>query len=282
MINSKVRRGVPLQKISPNKGIMSTQIPEAAVARRETIEVVPGEYCVKLDEKPYMLFRFTFTLDRAGSGLKHPNVLGRLPCTLEFKHYRNGGSKFWSSRPGVDIYVAVDKMHVRLVLEKTWSYPKLRIGNAEFTTSVGGGGSPWAELLSSPVSTFTNIKLATLLEICRLAMTPQQAKAAGVALPAVETDNTAFLANALARMGSSKRLAPGNKVILLPDFSFRNSQEVDFVSWRNGQKMVCSREGFSIWISLCRIDWVKTAQANNISVRTPTDLVYNGIESLAA
>jgi hypothetical protein len=113
-------------------------------------------------------------------------------------------------------------------------------------------------------------------------MTPQQAKAAGVALPAVETDNTAFLANALARMGSSKRLAPGNKVILLPDFSFRNSQKVDFVSWRNGQKMICSREGFSIWISLCRIDWVKTAQANNISVRTPTDLVYNGIESLAA
>ena len=113
-------------------------------------------------------------------------------------------------------------------------------------------------------------------------MTPQQAKTAGVVLPAVETNNTAFLANALARMGSSKRLAPGNKIILLPDVSFRNSQEVNFVSWRNGQKMVCSRDGFSVWISLCRIDWVKTAQANNISVRTPTDLVYNGIESLAA
>ena len=243
-----------------------------------------GEYCVKLDEKPYMLFRFTFTLDRAGQWIEASQCTR--PITLHF---------------GIQ---ALPKRRIQILVPpgRAWTFtlPWTKCTSAwcskkpGLTLNCGLGmrnsppqlegeefhGQQLAQILRSPRSPTSSWRHCW--RIRPLAMTPQQAKAAGVALPAVETDNTAFLANALARMGSSKRLAPGNKVILLSDFSFRNSQEVDFVSWRNGQKMICSQEGFSIWISLCRIDWVKTAQANNISVRTPTDLVYNGIESLAA
>ena len=258
------------------------QIAEIPIHGQTGIEVIPGKYCVTLEDKPFLLLRFPFTLDCAGSRLTHPNLIAKSTSKQEYKHYRTGGSKFWSARPGVDVYLAVDKRHIRLVAVEGGSYPKLRIGNTEITISVGGGGSPWTDYIRSTATVLTNVKVAVLQEVARMAMTPQQAAEAGVVVPPQCCEDPRFLANALARMDAAKRLAPGHKVILQANFSFRDARELAFVNWVNGQRMICSKDGTNVSVSLCRIDWVKTAETNNISVRRPSDLAYNGMERMAA
>ena len=181
------------------------QIPDIPIYGQTSIEVLPGKYCVTLEDKPFILFRFPFTLDHAGVRFMHPNLLARFTDTQEYKHYRENGSKFWSARPGVDILMAVDKRLIRLVKAEGFSYPKLRIGNAEITTSVGGGGGgTWTDFISTRVTVCTNIKFTTLREIARLAMTPEQALKAGVTVEQPPSSESLFLANSLARMDSAK------------------------------------------------------------------------------
>jgi len=69
----------------------------------------PGKYHVALEDKPFLLLRFPFTLDHAGVRFMHPNLLARFTDIQEYKHYRKDGSKFWSARPGVDLLIAVEK-----------------------------------------------------------------------------------------------------------------------------------------------------------------------------
>ena len=261
---------------------MNVQVAAIPIHGRSSIEVIPGNYFVTLEDKPFLLLRFPFTLDCAGSRFTHPKLLAKGASKQEYKHYRSGGSKFWSARPGVDLYLAVDKRHIRLVAEEAGSYPRLRIGNTEITTSVGGGGSPWTDNIRSTVTVLTNVKLAVLQEVARMAMTAEQAAKAGVVAQTPSCNDTPFLANALARMDAAKRLAPGHKVILRDGFSFRDSQELAFVHWVNGQRMICSKDGMHVSVSLCRIDWVKTAALNSISVREPSDLAHSWMERMAA
>jgi hypothetical protein len=251
------------------------------ICGRTSIEVLPGNYHVTLEDKPFLLLRFPFTLDHAGVRFMHPNLLARFTDTQEYKHYRKNGSKFWSARPGVDLLIAVEKRLIRLVKEDGGTYPKLRIGNAEITTSVGGGGgSIWTDFISTNVTVCTNVKLAALQEIARLAMTPEQALKAGVTVEPPASNGSQFLANSLARMDSAKRLVAGSKIVLHDQYSVQNSQELDFVKWVNGQRMICiTKNGTQAWVSLCRVDWVKTSAANNIPVRTPAALAYNGMEN---
>jgi hypothetical protein len=259
------------------------QIPEIPIYGQTSIEVLPGKYRVTLEDQPFILFRFPFTLDHAGAGFIHANVLARFTETQEYKHYRANGSKFWSARPGVDLLMAVDKRLIRLVKEDGGTYPKLRIGNAQITTSVGGGGgSPWTDFISTKVTVCTNVKFATLQEIARLAMTPDQALKAGITVEQPPSNGSQFLANSLARMDSSKRLVAGNKIWLHDQYSFQHSQELEFVKWVNGQRMICTKDGMNAWVSLRRVNWVKTSAANNIPVRSPADLAYNGLEKVKA
>ena len=82
--------------------------------------------------------------------------------------------------------------------------------------------------------------------------------------------------------GLTKRLVAGNKIWLHDQYSFQHSQELEFVKWVNGQRMICTKDGMNAWVSLCRVNWVKTSAANNIPVRSPADLAYNGLEKVKA
>jgi hypothetical protein len=46
--------------------------------------------------------------------------------------------------------------------------------------------------------------------------------------------------------------------------------------------MICTKDGMNAWVSLRRVNWVKTSAANNIPVRSPADLAYNGLEKVKA
>ena len=225
-----------------------------------------------MDASTYIVFRFPYTLDHAGSRFSSPNLLGTRACLQEYKHYRQGGSKFWSARPGVDLYVAVDKSKIRTLVDEGLSFPVLRVGNSEFKTTVsGGGGTIWTDYLGTHVTACSNLRLAILKEVATHAIDPQAAKLLGIALPAhVAVD--VRIDDALARLASTKRLVSGNPIMLKDGFSVYGQRKLEFDHWASPQMLSCKITGSSVRASLCRIDWIETAKLNSFSVKTTSNL----------
>ena len=225
-----------------------------------------------MDEPSYIVFRFPYTLDHAGATFTSPKLLGTRACLQEYKHYRQGGSKFWSARPGVDLYFAVDKAKIRILVDEGHSFPVLRVGNSEFKTTVsGGGGTMWTDYLGTNVTVCSNVKLAILKEIATHAIDPQAAKIMGVSLPAhVAAD--VRIDDALARLASTKRLVSGNPIMLKDGFSVYGQRKLEFDHWASPQMLSCKITGSTVRASLCRIDWTETAKLNSFSAKTTANL----------
>jgi hypothetical protein len=87
---------------------------------------------------------------------RHERALTQ-PRTLEFKHERRDGSKYWMQEAGVEhIFVIPDEL-VHVQPEVTYSFPKLEIGGVTITASTSGGtsrcGQGWSDYLGLVIGT---------------------------------------------------------------------------------------------------------------------------------
>jgi hypothetical protein len=252
---------------------------EFIIGKQTEILIIPDKYKITVDQTAnYILFELPYALDHHCWDLQPPNLLGRRTSLLEFKHYRQNGSKFWSCKPGISLYFAVAKDNIKILQKEGYSYPELKIGKTSFRVNVSGGGGPlWTDHLGANVSCCTNLPKTTLKEISHHALTVQTAEAAGVNLPAPTNHGADEINNALARQTLLPKLTKGQTIVLQTGFSVQGSTEVLFEFRQSSQKLRCSYNGQQVAVSLARVDWSSTAAKNHSIVRTTANLTQTHI-----
>ncbi len=124
---------------------------------------IPGDYiavCFGQDaRKPAAQFR-------------HPNLAASQARVHEFKHYRPDGGKFWTSKPGVDIWFILPKSVVTILPEKGLSYVAARIGEVPVTFNVSGGGTGgvWTDYLRTTMHVSVGHPVSDLHRVAELAL----------------------------------------------------------------------------------------------------------------
>lgn len=100
-------------------------------ARPYSIEIAPGDFvaiCFGVDAR------------KPAAKFTHENLVARHERLHEFKHDRSGGGKYWTARPGVDLWFVFPKFAVTMLPVQGLSYVKCAIGGVNVTLNVSGGG----------------------------------------------------------------------------------------------------------------------------------------------
>ena len=83
----------------------------------ERFQVEEG-YQVELPPGDHLIVVAGAHLGEAGHDFDHPNIAAKKSELFEFKHYRKGGSKFWTSKAGISFYFVIPKAQIELLPEK--------------------------------------------------------------------------------------------------------------------------------------------------------------------
>jgi hypothetical protein len=235
------------------------------------IDIVPGKY---------LLIVACVEYGRAGFDFDHQNVIARIPRVFEYKHYRQGGSKFWTSAPGIELAFAIPKTAIEVVPEPGYSYVKVKIGGADFTFNVSGGTGTggWTDRIGQSVHLCGTRKITKkqLRALASVAFDPAAAVLYGVRLNdgfkvegehAWKTDRFPYI---LAKKIVPEKIKPGVLVHLLAEY---NGSSVYKVNYRdhgieyNGkakqkQAVILDYKGMNLRAKFNQIDWARTAEIN--------------------
>jgi hypothetical protein len=140
------------------------------------VDGTPGEqYQVEIEPGDYLVIRAGATAGKASARFSHPNVAASGKVIHEFKHYRSGGSKFWSARAGVDHYFVVPRTAVKLLPVKGYSYIPAEINGIKVRFNVSGGtANGWTDWLRTSVVISVNHKVSDLKKIAEVSVRNSQ------------------------------------------------------------------------------------------------------------
>ena len=206
-----------------------------------------------------------------------PNLLARQHRIFEFKHSRTNGSKFWTSKIGVEYVFAIPLDQIELIPEPAYSYVKVRINGREFVLNVSGGTgfiageNHWTDLVRSVAFTtiisLSPIKVLNCLSEVALPFTEVPENLRG--LYKVQEHEQDILRQ-LANDAVPDMLQSGNKIYLGDGYSIGGCKELKFDrrirKTRLTQSMVCDG---SVKVKFNQVDWIKTAALNNITLKIP-------------
>ena len=132
---------------------------------------VDTDYKVEIDAGDFLVVSVGFGANKAAAKFSHPNIAATEKVIHEFKHYRKGGSKFWTSRAGVDHYLVIPKSAIKLLPEKGYSYTPAEINGVKVAfnvTGVGNGG--WTDIIHINTSISVNHKIGDFKKLCEVAV----------------------------------------------------------------------------------------------------------------
>lgn len=122
----------------------------------------------------YLVLVLPFDGNKPGARFTHPNIVRTRNKKLEYKHYRADGSKYWTSKLGVEQVLVVPRALVQLNINPTdpgYSYVPVIINNAEVTLNVSGGtANGWTDWVNTVCSACSNHPLKTLKAIAAVAV----------------------------------------------------------------------------------------------------------------
>jgi hypothetical protein len=233
-----------------------------------------------------------FTAGKSGANFTHPNIAATSKEVHEFKHYRNNGSKFWTSRAGINHYLVIPRNQIKLLPEKGYSYIKAEINGVKVSFNVsGGGGNGWTDFLSTSAHTSINHKLSDFKKVCEVAV--RNSPFEPVTVKALEP-NEEVMWNRLAAKATpkikeriAKMVEEGKKPIIqfVPYVSYQGAKSGVAIKVQRRAKMVPIADkpgsfsfeetgalryftlalGFSgVRAKVTQIDWYKTAELNGI------------------
>lgn len=244
------------------------------------------KYYVHFPETPYLVVTAGVLATSAAAKFNHANILSRQSRLFEFKHYRAKGSKFWTSRPGVEFTFALPKSAITVIPEKLYSYVKIEIGGESFTLNVSGGsnGGEWHDSVRNGSHLCIVKSLRQLKAIAAVSYDPTAATLCGVRLEAKEMEEDgridARYKNAIARKQQAMKLKPGANIVLSDGSSYRGGQDgLTIDSRENGvmgnprQRYLCKwgNDTMLVRVEWKHIDWIKTAEANCITIESQED-----------
>jgi hypothetical protein len=130
-------------------------------------------YRVCIERGDYLIVEVGSIVGKPASKFKSPSITLSVPCIYEFKHYRSGGGKFWTSKAGISHYFIIPRDKVYLLPKEGYSYIHAEINGVKvsFNVSGGGGGSQgWCDYLNTHTQISVNHKLSDIKKIAEVAI----------------------------------------------------------------------------------------------------------------
>jgi hypothetical protein len=214
-------------------------------------------------------------LGETGYNFDHPNIAAKKSELFEFKHYRKGGSKFWTSRAGISFYFVIPKAQIEMLPEKGYSYVPVLIHGRKCRLNVSGGTSNggWTDYVRQEAHVGCGWRIAALKVLAAVALSPQECHTQGITLgiQGLEDHQDERLAKIIAAVTMRSSLTPGSQVLLNDGWSYDGSQgplEIQSQPLRK-RYFICSRGTSRVRIQYAAIDWGKTADINGVTVPGP-------------
>jgi hypothetical protein len=234
---------------------------------------VADDYKVELPPGDHLIVVAGANMGESAYDFDHPNIVAKISELFEFKHYRESGSKFWTSKPGISFYLVIPKAQIELLPEKGYSYVPVLIQGRKCFLNVSGVGSSWTDY----VRRIANIGCGWTRErpksLAGTAVNPCECKTQGITLeiePPKDYEQTAFV-QAAAAITMRTRLEAGSQVLLRDGWDYRGSQgpfTVDSRPYRK-QSFLCKSGPSLVRVKYAAIDWTKTAEINGVTVPGP-------------
>ncbi len=239
----------------------------------QKLEVLP-DYGIEFDPDDYIILCLGSTIDHAGFHFQHRKLLAAVPKMFHYKHYRADGSKFWTSKVGMDHYLAVPKEKIQIVREQGGSYPRVVIGKALVRLNVSGGGGPgWTDWVRRISGTCTNHGIRVMREIAHHAWTIKECKQRGITLQIEEPEVSEKLqiAGAIAKQALKGEIHPGMVVVFENGYTFHDKSEVTFCA-NGSRKLVCEDNGAKVLVGCNQVNWLETSKRNGMEIKQPTNV----------
>jgi len=128
-------------------------------------------YNIAISKGEFQVITMGFSVDKPAIKFEHSSVITKVKTIHEFKHYRSGGGKFWTSRAGMDIVFIVPRNKIKLLPEKGYSYIRAEINGVKVSFNVsGGGGGAWTDYLTTWCDVSCNHPLRDVKKIAEVAI----------------------------------------------------------------------------------------------------------------
>lgn len=240
----------------------------------ERFQVEEG-YEVHLPPGDHLIVLAGAHLGDSGYDFDHPNIAAKRSELFELKHNRKGGSKFWTSRAGVNFYFVIPKAQIELLPEKGYSYVPVLIHGRRCRLNVSGGTgiSGWTDYVGQVAHVGCGWTITALRSLATIALSPSKCQAHGITLkiePLKDYQQAGFRETAAA-VTMRTRLRSGSQVLLRNGWDYMVSQGPFAVESRPRRKryFVCAGGPSRVRIQYAAIDWVKTAEINGVTVPGP-------------
>ena len=249
------------------------------------------KYVIDIEPGDYLVIEVGAKVNKPVAKFRHPNIAATAKRVFEFKHYRRGGSKFWTSAAGVSHYFVIPRSAVKMLPEKGLSYINAEINGAKvvFNVSGGGGGGVWTDWLRTYTQISVNHPLRDVEKIAEVAVrgTPLEPIKTEQLSPEREACWNQLAAKASGNVKESivGLVEAGKKPIIkfLSGIGFGGQNQGEGVEVERGfkkhrvdeqnavwqqdgmvKRIVLLIEGHRVRAKLSQIDWYATAQANRL------------------
>ncbi len=133
------------------------------------------QYQIVFEPSEYQIIKMGFKSNHAGAKFTHPNIFATKKTIHEFKHYRSGGSKFWTASAGIDHYLIIPRNKITILPEKGYSYIPAEINGVKVSFNVTGGtNNGWTDYLGVRSTISVNHKLSDLKKLAEVAIRDSQ------------------------------------------------------------------------------------------------------------
>lgn len=220
---------------------------------------IDTDYYVNFSAEKYIILCIGYKHNHPCFTFTHKNVLASQYKLFEFKHYRPNGGKFWTSCLGKDIYLAIAKEKLDLILEKGYSYVPVSFQGTKFILNVSGGGSgKWGDYVGKVASTTVNLPKKLLTALADAATTEN---IDFEAIPAFKDERIVL---ALQEWEAKQRcvLSVGKKIAVKPGYTFRGADVGVCVITDMPTKWRKSYLCHTAKVPAKAIDWIETAALN--------------------
>lgn len=215
------------------------------------------------------------------SNFTHPNLLAKISRVFEYKHSNDSGRKWYTSKPGVELYFAIPYNQIELIPDLGYSYVKVRINGMEYTLDVAGGGGGsipgWEDWIRQGCHMCGTGKFTQkLLEaLANVAISPEKVlevaeddKDFAYALNfRAMTENERQIFNSLLIQAERPTLLRGNSIKLNDGCSFAGETTLTFLHREMGkratQNIICrSSNGAQVSVKMSQVNWAVSADLN--------------------
>ncbi len=236
---------------------------------------VEDRYEVRLPPGDHLIVVASAYLGESGYDFDYPNIAAWKSELFEFKHYRKGGSKFWTGKAGISFYFAIPKAQIEMLPEKGYSYVPVLIQGRKCHLNVSGGtgDNGWTDWVHQGVDIGCGWKIAALRSLATIALNPEDCRVQGITLaiePLKDYQRSGFVETAAAAT-MRPRLGAGGQVFLRNGWSCMGSQGPFAIESRPPRKryFICTCGTAHIRIQYAAIDWTKTAEINGVTLPGP-------------